>query len=437
VQIVITGIHQRTAPVAVRERLAFGPAELPAALAALREYAAEGFILSTCNRVEVCALVEDGPDQQAQVERFLAHWHGLERADIAPHLYTYTGDAAVRHVYRLVAGLDSMVLGEDQIVAQLKDALVAAHAAGTIEGALHRLLHGALATGKAVRASTGIAAGHLSVVSVALDLARRQRGDLHGRRVLVVGAGRMAELALKHLAGEPGAVVTVVNRTYARAADLAARYSARSAPLADLEPELAVSDVVIAATAAPGLVIDAPMARRAVNGDRSLLLLDLAVPRDIERAAGAVPGVTLYDVDDMRPICDTNRAARAAEIAQAETITEDAVAKFGEWWAAQQAVPTIRALRERAEEIRLAELERTLARCPELSERERSAVQALSAAIVNKLLHDPITTIKAAGAGPDLIQAARALFQLPGETTCPAQQCEIAAEISAPAHAAG
>jgi glutamyl-tRNA reductase len=414
-QIVLSGIHQRTAPVAVRERLAFGPNALPDALAALRTYAAEGYILSTCNRVEVCALLEDGPGREPTLERFLADWHGLARADIAPHLYTYSGDAAVRHVYRLAAGLDSMVLGEDQIVAQLKDALVAAHTAGTIEGALHRLLHGALATGKAVRTSTGIAAGRLSVVSVALDLARQQLGDLAGRRVLVVGAGRMAELALKHLADEPGVHVTLANRTYARAADLAARYGARVLPLSELAVELALSDVVIAATAAPSYVIDAEMTRRALWGDRSLLLLDLAVPRDIERAAADVPGVTLYDVDDMQPICDANRAARAAEIRQAEAITEDAVAKYGEWWRAQGAVPTIRALRERAEVIRLAELERTLARCPELSERERSAVQALSAAIVNKLLHDPIMTIKEAGTDADLIQAARSLFHLPNE----------------------
>lgn len=410
-QLVLTGVHQRTAPVAVRERLAFDAAELPAALAALRRVAAEGFIISTCNRVEVCALVADSDEDE--VARFLAGWHGLSRDDIAPHLYTTTGDAAVRHVYRLAAGLDSMVLGEDQIVAQLKDALRAAHATGAIGAALHRLLHGALASGKAVRAQTGIAAGRLSVVSVAVELARQALGGLGGRRVLVVGAGRMAELALKHLTDEPGARVTITNRTLARAEDLAARCGARAAPLAALARELAASDVVIAATAAPGQVIDAATAARAVAGGRSLLLLDLAVPRDVERAAGDVPGVTLYDVDDMRPICAASRAARAGEIARAEAIVEDAVAKFLAWWAAQQAVPTIRALRERAEEIRLAELERTLARCPELSERERGAIQALSAAIVNKLLHDPIIAMKSPDSGAELIPAARALFQLP------------------------
>ncbi|MEN9934285.1 MAG: hypothetical protein RLZZ387_864 [Chloroflexota bacterium] len=412
---VLTGVHQRTAPVAVRERLAFAAADLPAALAGLRGYAHEGFIISTCNRVEVCGLVADGPQERRQLERFMAEWHGQELEDIAPHCYTYVGEEAVRHIIRLAAGLDSMVLGEDQIVAQLKDALVTAHAAGAIGGALHKLLHGALATGKVVRTQTGIASGRLSVVSVAIDLARQTLGDLAGARVLVVGAGRMAELALKHLEDEHGARVTVINRTLARAEELAARHGAAVLPMAELERALRESDVVITATAAPGLVVDAAMAARAAEGGRSLLLLDLAVPRDVERGAGDVPGVTLYDVDDMRPVCEANRAARAAEVERAEAIAADAVTKYMEWWLAQQAVPTIRALRERAEEIRLSELQRTLARCPELSEREREAVHALSAAIVNKLLHLPITTIKSPGSNTELIQAARELFKLPGE----------------------
>ncbi|HWQ14353.1 MAG TPA: glutamyl-tRNA reductase [Roseiflexaceae bacterium] len=414
-QIMLVGVHQRTAPVAVRERLAFTAAELPAALAALRDHAAEGFIVSTCNRVEVCGLVADEMEGQRALGRFLAEWHGLDPALVAPHLYVHAGTEAVRHVHRLAAGLDSMVLGEDQIVVQLKEALVAAHAAGAIGGALHRLLHGALATGKQVRTQTGIAAGRLSVVSVAVDMARQVRGGLAGARVLVVGAGRMAELVLKHLAGEPDVAATVINRTPGRAAELAARHGATALPIERLEEGLRAADVVIAATAAPGLVIDAAMAARALAGRERLLLLDLAVPRDIERGAGDVPGVTLLDVDDMRPVCEANRAARAAEIARAEALVEGAVERYTEWWAAQQAVPTIRALRERAEAIRLAELERTLARCPELTEREREAIRALSAAIVNKLLHGPITTIKSPEASAALIQAARELFRLPAD----------------------
>lgn len=414
-QLVLIGVHQRSAPLAVRERLAFGAADLPAALAGLRERVDEGFIISTCNRVEICALVADAEQGRGSLLRYLGEWHGLDPADVAPYTYSYAGEDAVRHVHRLAAGLDSMVLGEDQIVAQIKEALGAAQAAGAIGGAMHRLLHGALAAGKAVRTQTGIASGRLSVVSVAIDLARRTLGGLAGRRALVVGAGRMAELALKHLADEPGVVVTVANRTAARAQELAGRYGAAAVPLDWLEEALRASDVAITATAAPGVVIDAEMAARAARGRGGLLLLDLAVPRSIERAAGEAPGVTLFDVDDMRPVCEENRAARAAEIQQAEAIVDEAVARYMEWWSAQRAVPMIRALRERAEAIRRAELERTLARCPELSEREREAIQALSAAIVNKLLHGPITTIKATGANRELLQAARELFDLPAD----------------------
>jgi glutamyl-tRNA reductase len=415
-QFVIIGVHQRTTPVAIRERLAFSAAELSEALGQLRAHVAEGFIISTCNRVEVCGLVSDEQAGLADLARFLGGWHGLDPREVEPHLYSYVGEAAVRHIHRLASGLDSMVLGEDQIVAQMKDALLAAHAAGTIDGALHKLLHGALASGKAVRTHTGIASGRLSVVSVAIDLARQTLGGLAGGRVLVLGAGRMAELALKHLSEESGASVMVMNRTLARAEALAERYGTAALPLERLEEGLRAADIVITATSAPGTVIDASLARRAAEGrEARLLLLDLAVPRDVERAAGDVPGVTLFDVDDMRPVCDANRAARAAEIAHAEAIVDEAVARYMEWWSAQQAVPTIRALREHAEAIRLAELERTLARCPELSDRERDAIQALSAAIVNKLLHGPITSIKSPAANTDLIQAARELFHLPSE----------------------
>jgi glutamyl-tRNA reductase len=412
VELILTGVHQRTAPVAVRERLAIGAPDLPKALVALRSYAAEGFILSTCNRVEVCAVATDA----AHPERFLAEWHGLDVADIAPHLYVLRGVDAARHLFRLAAGLDSMVVGEDQIVAQMKDALLAAHAAGAIDGLLHRLLHAALATGKGVRTHTGIAAGRLSVVSVALDLVRHAYGELAGAKVLVVGAGRMAELTLKHLRHED-ATLLIANRTLARAAELAAQYQATAVRMDELAAALGWCDVVVSATAAPGVVIDAELAARAMAGreGRSLLLLDLAVPRDVERGAGDVPGVTVYDVDDMQPICDANRAARAAEVTRAEVMVEDAVQKYLEWWASQQAVPTIRALRERAEAIRATELQRTLARCPELTDRERDAVQALSAAIINKLLHDPITAIKQPGTGEQLLHAARELFHLPEE----------------------
>ena len=412
-QLVILGVHQRTAPIAIREQLAFSADRMEPALAALHEYADEGFIISTCNRVEICALASSGGDLIAQLTRFLAAWHGIDAALIVPHLYSFSGAAAVEHLYRLAAGLDSMVVGEDQIVSQLKEALMAAHLHGTIGSVLHRLLHSALATGKQVRTNTGISRNHLSVVSVALDLARIERGQLAHERILLLGAGHMAELALKHLRSETAGQLVIINRSFARAEALAYQYGATAWPIEQLEAALIASDIVICCTSAPRPLIDTAMAARAAAGrQRALLLLDLAVPRDVELAVRAVAGGGLYDVDDMAPICEANRAARSAEVEHAEQLVAEAVSRFMEWWSTQQVVPTIRAIRERAEAIRAAEIQRTLARCPELSDAERQAIDALSAAIVNKLLHDPIATLKDPAAGEEIRVAAQRLFQV-------------------------
>jgi glutamyl-tRNA reductase len=396
----------------MRERLAFVPASIQPALQALRAYADEGFIVSTCNRVEIGGLVAGDGGPQALM-RFLADRHRVAPEDLAPHLYTYTGADAVRHVFRLAAGLDSMVLGEDQIQVQIKSALAEARDARIAGQLIDRLLQSALAAGKLVRTQTSIARSHLSVVSVALDIAREALGGLERRRVLVVGAGRMAELALKHLRDEAREGICITNRSLDRAQALAAAYGARARPFDQLEQALADADVVVSCTAAAGVIIPADMVARARAGSRApLLLLDLAMPRDVDPQAAELEGVRLVGVDDMRAICDANRAARAAEVASAEEMVAGEVAKFMEWLALQDVVPTIRALRERAEAIRTAELQRTLAKLPNLSPREQEAIGALSAAIVNKLLHQPIRTLKDPEAGSQLAQVVQQLFQL-------------------------
>lgn len=411
--ITLIGVHQRTTPVTVRERLAFSFNELPGALLALRQHVAEGIILSTCNRVEMCAVTHDSVSGEEALQTFLVEQRGVDRAVFAPSLYIYHDEAVVRHLYRLAAGLDSMVLGEDQIVGQIKEALAIAHAAGAIGPVLHRVLHGALAAGKRARTHTGIAAGHVSVVSVAID-ALRQRPDLLKQgRTLVVGAGHMAELALKHLLAEECTNITVVNRTEARANALAQRYGVAWRPWGDLNDALAASDIVVSCTSAPGIVISQQMVERAAAGRAApLLLFDLAVPRDIDQRVAEIPGVHLHDVDALEPICVTNRAMRAAEAQRAEEIIAGEVAKFMEWWAIQQAVPTIRALRERAEAIRDAEIRRALARCPELSPQQRDTVVALSTAIINKLLHEPIVALRDPESSNELLTAVRRLFNI-------------------------
>jgi glutamyl-tRNA reductase len=290
--------------------------------------------------------------------------------------------------------------------------MTAAQTAGTLGQILSKLLQGALAAGKTVRSQTGIARSHLSVVSVALDMARQSLGALSGRKVLIIGAGQTAELALKHLKSDTPAQVTIANRTLERAAILAERHGAHVVAFDDIDAALCNADVVLSCTAAPQVVIDHAMVAQAlINRQGPLLLLDLAVPHDIDRAAAQLPGVKLFNVDDLQAICVANRANRTAEITHADALVESAVGKFMEWWGTRLATPTIRALRERAEAIRVAEVQRTLAHFPQLPEREQAAIQALSEAIVNKLLHPPITSLKA-NAGAELIGAARQLFQV-------------------------
>jgi glutamyl-tRNA reductase len=278
---------------------------------------------------------------------------------------------------------------------------------------VNRLLNSALAAGKLVRTRTEIARSHLSTVSVALDIARDSLGDLRRLNVLIVGAGKIAELALKHLRSEPPRSVTVINRTFARACELAETYSVQARPFEQLEEALREADLVVSCTASSEVVISAEIVERARQGVVApLVLLDQAVPRDIDERVKALYNARLFDIDDIRVICEANRAARTAEVAKAEALVLEEVTKFLEWWVAQEVVPTIRALRERAESIRQIEIERTLAKLPELSAHQQDAINALSAAIVNKLLHQPITSMKNPDSGGQLARVVQELFQL-------------------------
>jgi glutamyl-tRNA reductase len=427
VQLVVVGVNQETAPVALRERLAFAVADLPGALAALREVVAEGCILSTCNRTELVGLAGHADSGVESLARFLAESRGVPLAEIRPYLRTFAHAAAVEHLFTVAAGLDSMVLGEDQILAQVKAAFDSAATAGALGPALHRLGDLALATGKRVRAETVIGQGNLSVVSVALRLALTELGAWQERAVLLVGGGDIAELVLKHLTKDRPAAITIVNRTYERAAALAARYGATARPWADLLVALASADVVISCTSARGIVLDAPVLARALAAqpDRSLLCLDLAVPRDIAPAARNLPGVTLHDVDALQALCDEGWRQRAAAIVPARAIIAAETARYMDWWRAREVAPAIAALRGHADAIREAEVARALARLPELTPREAEVVRALAAGIVNKLLHRPITTLKTAPEGANMAVTLQELFGLPASPpTIPATHTE-------------
>jgi glutamyl-tRNA reductase len=415
----VVGLSHRTAPIEVREKVAFAD---DAVAAALRQAVAlpgvgEAMILSTCNRVELYAGVDE-PDVADGLRQFLVEGRALPAA-LRAHLYAHDGEPALIHLFRVAASLDSMVVGEPQILGQVKQAWALADGAGTLGPLLGRVLPSAFAAAKRVRSETGIARSAASVASAAVELAAQIFGALDGRQVLVVGAGKMGDLAARHLRAAGVAELKVVNRSLERAEALAARLGGVAAPWSELDPLLARADIVLCSTGAPEPVIDAPRVAHAmrVRRGRWLFFIDIAVPRDVAPEVGRIENVYLYDVDALEEVAGQNRAGRAREAQAAEAMVRQEVERFLAAERTQGVVPTIKALRGRFLEVAHAEAERALARMPTASERDRAQVMQLADAIVNKLLHAPLTALKrgAAADTPDgeaLVQAVRVLFEL-------------------------
>lgn len=414
-QLLAVGLDHHRAPLALRERIAVTGDRIVEALGHLRSRVSEGFVLSTCNRTEYYAVVGHAETGAVSLAEALLASSGVSADEIGPYLDVHAHEDAVRHLFRVAAGLESMVPGEDQILAQLKSAVECAGKLDALGPTTHRLGASALAAGKRVRTGTGIARHSLSVVSVALQLATEALGSIENRRVLVIGAGSTAELALKQLAGRGAASVTVTSRTAERASALASEHGAATVAWNALAGAVAEADLVLSCTSAPGVVVSADQVAAAVasrTAGEPLAILDLAVPRDVSPAAGEIAGVRLWDVDDLQAICDENRRRRTGELARAEAITESEVERFMSWWSARQLAPTITALVNHAESIRDAELDRVLARMPELSDRDQQQLRAFAARLVNKLLHDPLTALRHDPEGANMAQVVRALFAL-------------------------
>lgn len=414
-ELVIVGAHHAHMPLALREQVALTAAELPLALTALRAIAAEGFILSTCNRTEIIAVVGEVTTAVEALTALLAAKAVTAPTTLAPHLRTLVGAVAAERLLTIAAGLDSMVLGEDQILAQLKSARDAAAAAGTLGPILHRLSAAALTAGKRARSETPLGQGNLSVVSVALREGQDALGGLCGRRVLIVGAGDTGELALKHLLKnqrERPAAIAITNRTAARATALAEYYGVIALPWAARAAALADADLVLSCTAAPDPVIREAdvVAAMAARPEHPLVCLDLAVPRDIAPEVGVLPGVILRDVDALAPLCAAARVQRQGAIAAARAIVAEETARFAAWWRARAVAPTIAALHEQATAIREAEVARALDRLPGLSPRDAAIVRGLATGLVNKLLHQPTIALRTSPDGEELARAAATLF---------------------------
>jgi glutamyl-tRNA reductase len=388
------GLNHRTAPVEEREKFAFSPEQLPDALERLGRELGGAVLISTCNRTE---LYTTSGGHAHDVDRLLGALAECKGAPLHPRLtYFLHHDEAVRHLFRVSAGIDSMVLGESQILGQVREAMSAATQARTLNGVLSRLFHSAIAVGKRARAQTNIGRYAVSISSAAVTLARQTVGALDGKTVLVISAGSTGKLAADSLAESGAGRILVTNRTPERAAALAGRIGGEALPFSGLPAALKESDIVISGTGAGAFVLGpeliAPAAARR-NG-HNLLLLDVAVPRDIDPAVAGLPGVTLFDIDDIEAVSRASLRGRRREVSRVEAHVEDEVEGFISWWRSLDIVPVISALRDRAEEIRLRELERTLRRLPGLDDEERERLDAMTQAIVKKLLDRPITRLK-------------------------------------------
>jgi glutamyl-tRNA reductase len=399
--IILVGLSHRTSPLPVRESLAFTRERLAEALQRIRTEAgvSEAMILSTCNRVELYGRGEESDDVVGRLQQFLSAFHGRPLPEIAPYLYRLSGSDAVRHAFRVAASLESMVIGEPQILGQVKEAYQSAEEAGTLGSALNALRNRSLAAAKRARTETGIGQNAVSVSYVAVELARKIFGELRDKNVLLVGAGKMSELAARHLVRSGARATVLGGRTFEKAEELAAALGGRAAPFESLRSELAVADIVISGTGAPGVVIhreDVAHARLARGGrfQRPLFLIDIAVPRDIDPAVRKIGGVFLYDLDDLRAVSEANLRERQKEAAAAESLVEREVREFLEWQKSLDVVPILVELRRRADEIRRAEIERARKRLGPLTPEQEAALDAATSAIVNKLLHPPTVHLK-------------------------------------------
>ena len=417
-EVLIVGVTHRTAPVEVREQVAFADDHLDGALHQLLAVDAieEGVILSTCNRVEVVASSGEGEAAVEQLTEFLAAGERLPRDQLREHLSVYRGREAIRHLFRVAASLDSMVVGEPQILGQLKDFYGRAARAGCVGMVLHRCFHKSFTVAKRVRTQTGVASKAVSVSSAAVELACKIFDHLEDKTAMLIGAGTMSELAARQLLAQGIRSVLVTNRTFDRAVELARELRGTPVPFADFHRYLEVADVVIGSTAADEYVLTPPLLRHVLRQRkyRPMFLIDMSVPRNFDPHLNDLDNVYLYDIDDLGAVAHENLAERGREADKAEVIVEAEVDAFSRWLASLDAVPTIVALRDKFESIRKAELDKTLAALTDLSPRQRHALDALTEAIVNKLLHAPIMHLKQDGRQREALYlvAARKLFDI-------------------------
>ena len=414
-QLALVGLSHKTAPVEIRERLAFSNDALRSALTSLvdRRAVNEAMILSTCNRVEVVA---ESPDERL-IRDFICEFHQISHDSVSSHLYSYRNVDAIRHVFRVTASLDSMVIGEPQILGQVKEAYRIAMDAGTVGMHLSALMNRAFAVAKKVRSETGISQSAVSVSYAAVELARKIFGDLSGKTVMIIGASKMGELAAKHLRRAGASSVLVTNRTFERAVELAKVFEGAAVPFEHFTDHMAGADIVITSTGAPHFIIGKNLAEQVIHRrkNKPIFFIDIAVPRDIDPAVNEIDNAFLYDIDDLQQVIDANLKERLKEAMRAEQIVDDEVEAFCLKMQTRDVVPTIVQLRESLEKVRRDEIERNRRHLKDLSPDQQAAVDQITKSIVNKILHPPIEQLKQMAHDPqgaDLADLIRKIFNV-------------------------
>ncbi len=416
--IVVVGVDQTTAPIALRERLACSARQIPQVLRAARQVAQESVLLSTCNRIELYAVCPEIDEGRTNLLRVLSETRQVALTELQTYCYDFTGELAVSHLFEVACGLHSLVPGEPQIQGQVADALELAQGGGYAGPITSALFRAALVAGKRARSETGISRNAASVSHVAVQLARQLFPRLNQASVLLIGSGQMSELAARNLCDNGAQQLTIINRTQAHALDLAQRFGATHRSFTELSEALVDADVVISSTTAPRAIITLELMQRVMKqrAGRSLPLIDIALPRDVDPTVAALPGVHVYNLDDLQAAVSEGISLRLQEVEHVQSIIAQEVSAFERWLRSLSVVDTINDLRQSADALRQQELARTMRQLsPSLSEREAAAVQELATRLVNKLLHKPMSRLKhaaSAGQGHVYAEALRYLFDL-------------------------
>jgi glutamyl-tRNA reductase len=417
-QVLVVGLNDKTAPVEIREKVALGTEKLKESLPLLFNCVGQGIILSTCNRTEVYVLADHGDSERRAVENFLSNFGGISGAHLSPYLYVFQSDEAVKHLFRVASGLESMVLGEVEILGQVRHALEEAEKTGMVGFSLLNLFRQAVWVGRHARNTTAISENAVSVSSAAVKLAKKFFPELSSCKVLVISAGEAGKLAVKTLFNSGVSEMVVTSRTYERAVALASVVNGRAIPFHELEEALSTSDIVFSCSGSPHFIIEASCVVEAMRtrSHRPLLLIDIAVPRDIVPEVRQIDNVFLYDIDDLEVVLESNRTQREREVEKVMSIIEFEVAKFMDWWGTMEARPTITALVNKAERIRQEQLTKTMKKMPGLSPEDKTMIEAVTSSIVRKILHDPISCLKSGEGNGNYVRAVKELFNLESDS---------------------